>query len=230
MKKNTEGFSVVEILIVVVVVGLLGATGWFVYSKQKSPDQSSASQNTSEQKDKIQPITDSDSEKETIKTETITNKKFSVNLPIDWNRRNCMDHDGLGALVSGGDGEMRCIWDDATWLGTDMASRGKVAIGYSSNPYPQQDFSGGQQKDVYESDAEELKLSDGRTVKKYKYVSEEANNKGKTFNVVEYTLDGKITVFVFDGHSSESTYINKLSTEAVIQTVEDTILPSIKLL
>ena len=36
MKSNQKGFSVVEILIVIVVVGLLGAGGWLVYDRQKN--------------------------------------------------------------------------------------------------------------------------------------------------------------------------------------------------
>lgn len=36
MKANQKGFSVVEILIVIVVVGLLGAVGWMVYDRQNS--------------------------------------------------------------------------------------------------------------------------------------------------------------------------------------------------
>jgi Tfp pilus assembly protein PilE len=36
MKANQKGFSVVEILIVVVVVGFIGAVGWLVYDRQKS--------------------------------------------------------------------------------------------------------------------------------------------------------------------------------------------------
>jgi prepilin-type N-terminal cleavage/methylation domain-containing protein len=35
MKANQKGFSVVEVLIVIVVVGLLGAVGWFIYDRQK---------------------------------------------------------------------------------------------------------------------------------------------------------------------------------------------------
>jgi prepilin-type N-terminal cleavage/methylation domain-containing protein len=35
MKANQKGFSVVEILIVIVVVGLLGVSGWLVYDRQK---------------------------------------------------------------------------------------------------------------------------------------------------------------------------------------------------
>ncbi len=36
MKINQKGFSVVEILIIIVIVGLLGAVGWLVYDRQKS--------------------------------------------------------------------------------------------------------------------------------------------------------------------------------------------------
>jgi len=36
MKQNQKGFSVVEILIVIVVVGLIGTVGWLVYDRQKS--------------------------------------------------------------------------------------------------------------------------------------------------------------------------------------------------
>lgn len=36
MKNNQKGFSVVEIFIVIVVIGLIGAVGWLVYSRQKS--------------------------------------------------------------------------------------------------------------------------------------------------------------------------------------------------
>jgi prepilin-type N-terminal cleavage/methylation domain-containing protein len=36
MKVNQKGFSVVEILVVIVVVGLLGAVGWLVHDRQKS--------------------------------------------------------------------------------------------------------------------------------------------------------------------------------------------------
>ena len=36
MKANQKGFSVVEIFIVIVVVGLIGTVGWLVYDRQKS--------------------------------------------------------------------------------------------------------------------------------------------------------------------------------------------------
>src|SRR4051794_12776305 len=36
MKANQKGFSIVEILIVIVVVGLVAAAGWLVYDRQKA--------------------------------------------------------------------------------------------------------------------------------------------------------------------------------------------------
>ena len=36
MKVNQKGLSVVEVLVVIVIVGLLGAVGWLVYDRQKS--------------------------------------------------------------------------------------------------------------------------------------------------------------------------------------------------
>jgi prepilin-type N-terminal cleavage/methylation domain-containing protein len=47
MKTNQKGFSVVEVLLVVAVVGLLGGVGWLVYDRQQSKNdttQSTASQ------------------------------------------------------------------------------------------------------------------------------------------------------------------------------------------
>lgn len=55
MKTNQKGFSVLEILIVVVVVGLLGAVGWLVYDRQKSKTSNQETNTqTSEQKSNTQ--------------------------------------------------------------------------------------------------------------------------------------------------------------------------------
>lgn len=226
MKKSETGFSVVAIVLTVLAMSLVLGAGLYVWSRNppETAKHESTSQNSNNQANtSLNEIT-------SIKTEKITNNKFTVSIPSNWNLRTCMDHDGVAALVPGGDGEIRCVWSDAQWLDTDMASRGKVAIGYASSPYPRQDFNDGQQQDIYKPDAEVLNLSNGRTAKKYKYTSEEVNNKGKTFKVVEYIVEDNVTVFVFEGHTSENSYVNKLPTSEVIKIIEEIVLPSIQIL
>lgn len=47
MKKNEKGFSVVEILIVLVVVGLIGGTGWYVWQpKHKTTENNKSTTNS----------------------------------------------------------------------------------------------------------------------------------------------------------------------------------------
>lgn len=54
MKSNQKGFSVVELLIIVVIVGLIGAVGWLVYDRQKNKtDNQQANTQTSEQKQEV---------------------------------------------------------------------------------------------------------------------------------------------------------------------------------
>jgi len=48
MKQNQKGFSVVEILIVIVVVGLIGAVGWLVYDRQHSQNKQESSTTTTD--------------------------------------------------------------------------------------------------------------------------------------------------------------------------------------
>jgi prepilin-type N-terminal cleavage/methylation domain-containing protein len=56
MKQNQKGFSVVEILIVIAVIGLIGAVGWLVYYRQKTKtsDSQPATQTSTEQKDAVE--------------------------------------------------------------------------------------------------------------------------------------------------------------------------------
>lgn len=77
MKTNQKGFSVVEILIVIVVVGLLGAVGWFVYDRQKSK--------TSEQPKTTQ-VEETKKETETPKLSEYKNDElgFSLSYPTEW--------------------------------------------------------------------------------------------------------------------------------------------------
>ncbi len=73
MKSNQKGFSLIVTTIVVVIVGLLGALGWFVYSSQNSKS------------DKEQTGT-SQTQTETLKEEKNTEFGFSYKYPdeSDW--------------------------------------------------------------------------------------------------------------------------------------------------
>jgi Tfp pilus assembly protein PilE len=87
LKANQKGFSVVELLIIIVVVGLLGAVGWLVYDRQTDKDSNSQSTaKTSQQEQK----------KETLKEEAkanpyegmtqYSNAKYGISFyhPKDW--------------------------------------------------------------------------------------------------------------------------------------------------
>ncbi|MBX4190779.1 hypothetical protein KW794_01700 [Candidatus Saccharibacteria bacterium] len=50
MNRNRNGFSTVEALLILVIIGLIGFTGWFVYHSKGTADKAySASDNTSSQ-------------------------------------------------------------------------------------------------------------------------------------------------------------------------------------
>lgn len=87
MKANQKGFSVVEILIVIVVVGLLGAVGWLVYDRQKSktsePPKTSTTTNRSTTTNST-PSIEKSTTNSTRQTVTYKTAKFSFDLPKDW--------------------------------------------------------------------------------------------------------------------------------------------------
>ncbi len=82
MKTNQKGFSVVEILIVIVIVGLLGTVGWLVYDRQQS--KTSDSQTTTQPTEQKQET----SQEETPPTDNDTQsymeiREWGVKLPLD---------------------------------------------------------------------------------------------------------------------------------------------------
>lgn len=76
MKANQKGFSVVEILIVVVIIGLLGAVGWLVYNRQNSSNQS-AGKSQSRQSSSAQTDT------QTSSSDYLVLADFKVRIPLD---------------------------------------------------------------------------------------------------------------------------------------------------
>jgi prepilin-type N-terminal cleavage/methylation domain-containing protein len=85
MKTNQKGFSVVEILIVIVVVGLLGAVGWLVYDRQKSSNKEQASSTTQTEQIKKEP--------EAPKSSVYKNDELGLSLsyPTEWGTASLAD-------------------------------------------------------------------------------------------------------------------------------------------
>ena len=86
MKNNQKGFSVVEILIVIVVVGLLGAVGWLVYDRQKSktPDTSNTQTSTPQKEETPKQEAKAADPYEGWKSGTFKYTKLSYKLPSKW--------------------------------------------------------------------------------------------------------------------------------------------------
>lgn len=80
MKSNQKGFSVVEILIVIVVTGLIGTVGWLVYDRQNSKtDNQNTDTQTSQHEEKKQEETPRE---ETKKSTTYSFKELGISMDI----------------------------------------------------------------------------------------------------------------------------------------------------
>jgi prepilin-type N-terminal cleavage/methylation domain-containing protein len=103
MKSSQKGFSIVEILIVAVVVGLLGAVGWLVYDRQKSKtDDKSAIQTTQEQKKEfVQQEAKTADLYEGWKEVTFTPENIKIKLPASIKTAStvALNTDGTGTVI-----------------------------------------------------------------------------------------------------------------------------------
>lgn len=94
MKTNENGFSAIEILIVLVIVGLIGAVGWLVYDRQKNPEKTASDTNTN-QTQQATPKPEEQKESEFSLTAKLTslNKKFALSIPDGWIFTNDTEQD-----------------------------------------------------------------------------------------------------------------------------------------
>lgn len=95
MKINHKGFSAVEILVVVVIIGLLGITGWLVYDRQKpKTNNQQTSQNTSKP-------TTSENKPDvldgTIQTISFNGAVYSFILPSGWQYKETFSYPGANS-------------------------------------------------------------------------------------------------------------------------------------
>jgi prepilin-type N-terminal cleavage/methylation domain-containing protein len=87
MRSNQKGFSVVEILIVIAVVGVLGAVGWLVYDRQKNKaDDKQVSTQTSQQEKQEEPKEETSTPNPYEGWKESSNEKwgFSFKYPAGW--------------------------------------------------------------------------------------------------------------------------------------------------
>lgn len=88
MKRNEKGFGAVELLVIIVVIGLIGAVGWLVYDRQKSKQNNAE---TTQQPSSAQPVAKNDTKQEADtlinpgwKRYTSERLKISFEYPSDW--------------------------------------------------------------------------------------------------------------------------------------------------
>lgn len=82
MKKDQSGFSVVEVLVILVIVSLVGAVGWLVYNRQKTTQQ--AQKNPETVIKNVEPTKVPVDETENWASFTPNSKLYTVKLPDGW--------------------------------------------------------------------------------------------------------------------------------------------------
>jgi prepilin-type N-terminal cleavage/methylation domain-containing protein len=102
MKNNQKGFSVVEILIVVVIVGLISAVGWLVYDRQQSKVDNRGAipvTQTSQQEQKTADQNDSKQQENTVQYSIYDKNGVRFEYPLDWK----VDNSTNSALIQSPD-------------------------------------------------------------------------------------------------------------------------------
>lgn len=80
MKINQKGFGAVEVIIVLVVVGLIGGAGWYVWQKNKDNDSTKTTQNDRPSKSENKPAEQS---QQTSASNFLVLTDFNAKIPLD---------------------------------------------------------------------------------------------------------------------------------------------------
>jgi Prokaryotic N-terminal methylation motif len=100
MKNNQKGFSIFEILIVIVILFLIGAVSWLVYDRQKSKSSAnkvSTKIDVSDQKNEGPKSSSTIDPTAKWLKYTSQNKKYSISIPDGWSLNSLMKSDGIYA-------------------------------------------------------------------------------------------------------------------------------------
>lgn len=191
MKKNQDGFSVVEGLLILVVVGLIGSAGYYVYRSQETKESTQSTAETTQG-------TDSTTEEEPKEThKTFENADLSLKYLADWSvdpsetkfvsiksadfKANDADSSGLGAAVTAG-----------YWLTAHILPTGEFDS-YASdleNAPSKKDENGGFYE-VLKIDGNNAVLSNSKTHGSYLYAK--AYKNGKTYSFTLHAVDDDAT-------------------------------------
>lgn len=125
MKINQKGFSVVEVLIVIVVIGLVGAIGWTVYARQDNDQDKQTPTPTSSQNEEADQATETADPYEGWQTYTNSQLGYSFKYPDSWTVTPINYGDKLGAIqIDSNDIET----EDLPIGATDVISGSRVTL------------------------------------------------------------------------------------------------------
>ncbi len=167
MKKlNSKGFGAIEALLILVIIGIIGGVGYFVYSSQKKTNtvlDNAAKSHAEPQKTEKQEEAKSEASEFSLITKlTSLNKKFILNVPDGWIFTNDTEQDYAYAT------SMTYKKGEVAKVNNEFGHRGG---GFTATSFVIQYAKDGL-KDYYSASKPDgtLKLNNGKEVKKYLHV------------------------------------------------------------
>lgn len=133
---NQKGFSAVEVIVVVVVAGLIGAVGWVVYDRQKSNNDQSKTSKLDAKTDKRKADTSSDKEQYTAPQGWVKydnqGEGISFYYPSSWDKWGEDYPDWTGLSAQGNEFKVTRSSVDSTFLAPFGGGGGDIRYKYDA--------------------------------------------------------------------------------------------------
>ncbi len=147
MKTNSQqGFAIVPILIVVVVVAACSLVGYKIYTNNQNKSVSKVSTQDTSTNDQVTATNPNGANESSVMNEkdstefvSSPNGSFSLHVPNTWNYRLCDSFEGIAFIEYGGDGTKNCRQSDAAYPEDGWYVHGRIVIGVGENGYPRPD-------------------------------------------------------------------------------------------